>query len=58
MNILTWNQFKTLVDEKLKAQGATGNEEIWYVDASYPNAGTGMDSVEVYVKDNEIVVQT
>ena len=35
---MTWNQFKEHVDTLLKEQEISADEEVWYVDISFPKA--------------------
>lgn len=50
---MNWNEFKTVVDEKLAEKGLDGSEEIWYIDVGWPDA----DVVEVCQdKTNEIYI--
>ena len=35
---MTWNEFKNQMDSDLKKEGKTGDEEIWYIDITYPHA--------------------
>jgi hypothetical protein len=47
-NNLTWNEFKLLIDKQLAEKGISGDEEIWYIDISYPDA----ERVEVNMDKN------
>ena len=34
---LTWNEFKDIVGQQLIDKGISGDEEIWYIDISFPS---------------------
>lgn len=46
MSYMTWDQFKEAVDAELKKIGATGKEEIAYINVDRPCHVTGI-SVEI-----------
>ena len=33
---MTWKQFKEAVDKQLAEKGISENEEIWYIEISFP----------------------
>jgi len=35
---MTWNQFKQHIDMLLTEEGISQDENIWYIDISYPEA--------------------
>ena len=36
MKNMTWNEFKEHIDKLLEKENISKNEEIWYIDISFP----------------------
>lgn len=59
---MTWNQFKQHVDKLIAEKGISGDEEIWYIDISFPQAteigidDNGIDCPSVGIEDCGIIV--
>lgn len=46
--LMTWNEFKELVDSQLAEKGESGDIEIHYIDISYPD-----DRMEIGISEEE-----
>ena len=51
MNNMTWNQFKEHIDALLKDQQISGDEEIWYIEISFPMADDDSECLSVELGD-------
>ena len=53
---MTWNAFKEYVDKELISKGGNGNEEIWYIDISFPDISHESSRPCVFIEENELSI--
>ena len=51
---MTWNAFKEYVDKELISKGGNGNEEIWYIDISFPDISHEATAPQVNPQDDDL----